>query len=135
MFCFVQSVVLTVNDKKSELLVIHSKKMQPLALSVRLNGTEIPQVSTHKHLGLYINELLSWSDHVHEVCSRACRKIGLLQRLHCRLGPLIICQLYCSSIRPALEYAFLAWCSMSTTDSAHLETVRYHVARLISNLP
>ena len=63
---------LTVNDKKSERLVIQSKKMKPLSISVRLNGTEIPQVSTKKHLGLYVNELLSLSDHVHEVCSRAC---------------------------------------------------------------
>ena len=34
---------LTVNDKISELLVIRSKRMKPLSLSVRLNGTDIPR--------------------------------------------------------------------------------------------
>ena len=109
--------------------------MKSLSLSLTLNDAAIPQVSTHKHLGLHINELLSWSNHVHEVCSSASRRIGLLRRLRLRLGPLIIRQLYCSSIRPALEYAGIAWCGMSSTDSAHLEMVQRRVARLISNLP
>ena len=104
---------LTVNNKKMEFLVIQSKKMESLPLSLKLNGTVIPQVATHKHLGLHINELLSWSDHAWEVCTSVCRKIGLLRRLHCTLGPLIIRQLYCSSIWPAIEYASLTWCGMS----------------------
>ena len=99
---------LTVNNKKTELLVIRSKKMEALPLSLKLNDTVIPQVATHKHLGLHINELLSWLDHTREVCTSACRKIGLLRRLRCRLGPLIIRQLYCSSIRPAIEYVSLS---------------------------
>ena len=123
----------SVNDKKSELLIIRSKNMKSLSLSLTLNDAAIPQVSTHKHLGLHINDLLSWSNHVHEVCSSASRKIGSLRRLRLRLGPLIR-QLYCSSIRPALEYAGIAWCGMSSTNSAHLEKVR-RVAHLISNLP
>ena len=48
---------LTVNDKKSELLIIRSKNMKS-SLSLTLNDAAIPQVSTHKHLGLYINELV-----------------------------------------------------------------------------
>ena len=67
-----------VNNKKTELLVVRSKKMEALPLLLKLNGTVIPQVASHKHLGLHINELLSWSDPAREVCTSACHKIGLL---------------------------------------------------------
>ena len=126
---------LSINDKKSEFLVVRSRNMKPLSLSLRLNGVDIPQVSVHKHLGVLFNQFLSWSDHVRYVSTGACRKIGLLRRLRTRLGSLVIRQLYCTSIRPAIEYACLAWSGLSSQDSAHLEKIQRRAARLISNVP
>ena len=71
----------------------------------------------HKHLGLIFNEFLTWSDHVRYVSSHASRKLGLLQHLRKRLFPLVIQHLYCSSVRPAMEYASLAWSGLSASDA------------------
>ena len=47
-------------------------------------------------------------------------------------SPLVIQQLYCSSVRPAMEYASLAWSGAS--DAERLERVQRRAARLISNI-
>ena len=47
---------------------------------------------------------------------------------------LVIQQLYCSSVRLAMEYASLAWSGLSASDAEQLERVQRRAARLISNI-
>ena len=125
---------LSVNDRKTELLVMRSKKMKPASISLCLKSVNIPQVTTHKHLGLIFNEFLTWSDPARYVSSNASRKLDLLRRLRKRLFPLVIQHLYCSSVRPAMEYASLVWSGLSPSYAEQLERVQRRAARLISNI-
>ena len=70
---------LSLNDKKSEFLVIRSRNIKPLTLSLCLKGIVIPQVTVNKHLGVLFNQFLSWSDHAYFVSASACQNIGLLR--------------------------------------------------------
>ena len=125
---------LSVNHQKSELLVIRSRNTKPVPINLCLDRVVIPQVSTRKHLGLQLNEFLSWSPHVRYISTGACRKLGLLRRLRKRLSPLIVQQLYCSSVRPTMEYASLAWCGLSNRDADVLERVQRRAARLVTGI-
>ena len=64
--------------KSKHLAIGRTAKQSPL---VRMNGIPIPQVRTHKHLGLIFNNTLTWNDHVSNVYSTCARMLGILRRL------------------------------------------------------
>ena len=72
--------LLTVNPEKTAMMLVRRKRMAPLSFQIFVNGKPVPQVLTHKHLGLIIEHTLSWTPQVISVCSRAAKKIGLLRR-------------------------------------------------------
>ena len=127
------SWLLTVNTSKSAVMVIHPKKKASAEVLVSINGCDLPQVSSHRHLGLVINDTLTWSSHVDSVVSKASARIGLLRRLKHRTSALICRDLYQFCIRPVLEYAQVAWAGVSMTDDHRLERVNRSAARLISS--
>ena len=125
--------LLSVNIQKSAVIALRAKRQRPVSLAVALNGQPIPQVNVHKHLGVTFNETLTWSDHIHAVCSKASQRIGLLRRYNKRLPSLLIRHFYCTAIRPGMEYASIAWCGLSSTASARLEGVQHQAARHIQH--
>ncbi len=124
--------LLSTNAEKSVVLVLRSPRMEPVEVSLSLNTTIIPQANTHKHLGVTFNDSLSWESHVDELISRASKRIGLLRRYRRHLAPLAIRHIYIVSIRPALEYASVAWSGLSATAAERLERVQRKAARLIT---
>ena len=66
----------------------------------------IPQVKTHKHLGLTINAL-KWTDHINNIytSTRRVQKVGILRRLRKKLHPSVVKRIYTEAIRPKLEYS------------------------------
>ena len=90
-------------------------------LTVQIYSQALPQVLSHKHLGVVLHSHLSWSEHVSFVITKASKKIGLLRRLRQRLDPLVIHTFYQTCVRPTLEYSSLAFSGLAKTDSAPLE--------------
>ena len=52
------------NAEKSEHLAFSTRKSDITSPHVIMNGTQIPQVTSHKHLGVNFNNTLSWQKHV-----------------------------------------------------------------------
>ena len=127
------SWALTVNQRKSALLILTTRRSVP-TIDVSLAGAPIQQVVTHKHLGLTLDCRLSWSQHTSAVLAKASCKIGLLRRFRRRLPPLVIQSIYVTCIRPALEYASVAWCGVGASDADRLERAQRAAARLIANV-
>lgn len=126
--------LLSVNSSKSAVMVFRSKKMQPVTTKILIDSATIPQVSSHRHLGVIFNDRLTWSDHVSAVITSASAKIGFLRRLGKRLDPLVLRELYLCCIRPAIEYASVVWAGLSSTDSQRLERCNRSAARLVTRL-
>ena len=101
--------LLSVNPQKTALLLLRTTNMQPLNLSITIDGTDIRQVVQHKHLGVTFNDRLTWKDYVDTISTKASRKIGFLRRYRKRLPQIVLQHMYKTSIRPALEYASVAW--------------------------
>ena len=127
--------LLTANSLKTKLVVFRSRHMAAVNLSPTFpSGDTICQVSSHRHLGLIFHETLSWHDHVTHLCLKTSQQLGFLTRFRRRLPSLVIRQLYITCIRPAIEYASLAWCGLRKGDHSTLERVQRRAARLITNL-
>ena len=69
----------------------------------------IPQVRTQEHLGLVLNESLTWSDHISSVYTACSRMIGILRRLDGTIRSPAMKRIYTAVIRPRMEYACPVW--------------------------
>ena len=79
-----------------------------------MNGTQIPQVTSHRHLGVYFNSTLFWHQHVDKVSTPCARRIGMIRRLRRKLHPVVLKRIYLGAVLPKLEYTCPVWCGGPT---------------------
>ena len=116
-------------------MVFRPRRRASISVQVTIGQSAIQQVSSHRHLGVVFNEVLTWSDHVDSVILSASRKLGFLRRIAKRLDTTVLLTLITSSIRPAMEYANLAWAGLSEFDSNRLEKINRRAARTALKYP
>ena len=75
-----QNWIVKFNPLKSESLVITRKNIKPVHPDVFMSNTKIPDVQSHKHLGIYLSHDGTWECHIKK-----------------------------SFIRPIIEYADVVW--------------------------
>ena len=74
---------LSLNIKKSNFIIFLSKgkKYNTDNLKININGNEIKQVNFTKFLGIYIDEHLSWAQHIDYLSKKIARNVGILSKL------------------------------------------------------
>ena len=102
------------NAEKSEHLAISRRKSDITSFHLTMNGTQIPQVTSHKHLGVNFNNTLSWQQHVDKVYTSCARRIGMIRRLRRKLHPVVLKRIYLGAVLPKLEYGCPVWCGGPT---------------------
>ena len=122
----IQQKGLNFNTSKCKMMFIskrRSKTIPPPELV--LNGTILDRVNSYKYLGITITSDLSWSSHISNCCNKTRRLVGLLyRRFQQHSSPTTLLRLYCSFIRPHLEYASIVWNPYQKGDIAKLEDVQ-----------
>ena len=96
---------------------LHVHKSALLILSSRSNHT--------------FSESLSWSAHIDSLCSKTAQRIGLIRRHRSRLPKIVRERMYTVCVRPAMEYASVAWSGLSLGNAEHLERIQRRAAQLI----
>ena len=72
---------MTFGAKKSEHLSISNKSTCASSTRLYMGQACLPQVTSHKHLGVHVKNNLSWSLHIDHVYTSCARKIGIMKRL------------------------------------------------------
>ena len=73
---------------------------------LQMSGSIIEQVPSYKLLGVHLSHNLSWSIHCDYIVKRARKRLYVLRVLmKSGLPPADLIQVYCSLVRPILEYA------------------------------
>ena len=120
--------LVTFNATKTVYLQI-SRKQNPAPKPVlMLNGVQIREVKSHKHLGLTFNNTLSWSDHIGSLTTKANRCVGLLRKISRDVPRQCLEILYKSMIRPILEYAGVIFDGSADKYLDRLEAVQRQAA-------
>ena len=90
------------NAEKSEHLPINTNGRG----NVDMDGTIIiiPQVTAHRHLGVMLNQKLTWNNHIDNLYTSCARRVGILRRLRNKLQSQVFKKIFIGSIRPKLEY-------------------------------
>ena len=85
--------------------VIFSRKLNkdyhpPLAF----NNNNVPETDSQKHLGIILDNCLSFSNHLKIILNKVNKTVGLLRKLHNILPRPALLTIYNSFIRPLLDY-------------------------------
>ena len=74
--------LLKFNVQKCKVMKITRKKQSIPLPPLLLCNQPLQCVDTYKYLGLFISHDLSWSEHIHTICSKAKKLLGLLYRFY-----------------------------------------------------
>ena len=69
-----------------------------------LNGFELEQASSHRHLGLVFNSAFTWNDHIEHLCQKTGKLINMMKYLKYILPRETLEKIYISRIRSMIEY-------------------------------
>ena len=72
--------------------------------SITFNTVPVTRTTCHKHVGLYLDEKLSFYDHINTQISKANKGIGILKGLSNTLPRISLLTINKSFIRPHLDY-------------------------------
>ena len=128
----IKSKYLKFNTNKCKLMLVTKKRdssIQPPQLF--LDGVALARVHSYKYLGITLTSNLSWSSHIRNCCNKTRKLIGLLYRQFYEnaTSPTLV-KLYCSFIRPHLEYAAIVWNPLLKGDIDSLENVQKFALRV-----
>ena len=87
--------------------------MKNQQLQVKLNATELKQVSSQKLLGVKIDYKLSFDDHIDNFCKKLSQRIAVLSRIKRFLPREQRIANYNAMIRQTMLYAFTVWSACS----------------------
>ena len=112
--------------------VIFSRKTNKISHPATTFNT-VARTSCQKHLGLYLDEKLNFSQHINIKISKANKGIGIIKRLsHIlpRKSLLIICK---SFIRPHLDYCDVIYDRLNNESFCiKMERIQYNAALVIT---
>ena len=99
---------LTLNVKKSKFMIISKRKgVNKNCFKLKINGVLLERCSSYKYLGLFIDESLTWKDHVKHICQKLSKVCGILSKIrHC------VDMKTLKTIYYALGYSYLRYCNI-----------------------
>ena len=113
--------LVTFNPNKTESLLISRKNMKPNHPPLSMNNVVISEVENHKHLGLNLNTLGTWHNHIEDISKKAWKRINMLRNLKFVLDRISLQKIYFTFIRPIFEYADIIWNNCTEAASEKLE--------------
>ena len=124
--------LLRFNTDKCNIISFTNKK-SPILFNYTLDSSPLSRVSKIKYLGIIFDSKLTFSDHIHSICSRAKSFIYFLNRNLSGASPDRKLKAYVTYVRPIIEYASVIWNPYLANLSALLDSVQRLAIRFIRN--
>ena len=126
---------LSLNIAKTEFMVI-STRQKFLAencseINIQLDGHPISRVEHTKSLGLNIDDRLSWSNHIKDLCRKISSAIGTLRRIRPLISQSTAVQIYNALIQPHFDYCAPVWDGLSSFLFEKLQKLQNRADRVI----
>lgn len=126
---------LNLNLSKTEFMLLGSSaKLFNLALppKIKLGTLSVKQVQSAKSLGVIIDETLSWSCHIDQICKKISQAIFGLKLARPFVPRDILILIYKALVQPHFDYCDVVWgnCNKGLTD--RLQKLQNRAARVIT---
>ena len=93
-----------------------------------MNQQPLIRVNHHKHLGLILDDKMTWKIHLNSNIAKANRLIGTIWKLGINIPRYCLTNYYICYIRPILEYACVCYDNITEEQSKSLEKVQRRAA-------
>ena len=133
-WAFQWKMVFNPDPNKQATEVIFSRRRNHVNHPVlHFNETPVKTAPFQKHLGLILDEKLTFGQHMNEKISKANKGIGLIRRLYSYLPRTSLLVIYKSFIRPLLDYGDVIYDQPhNDTFCKSIESVQYNAALAIT---
>lgn len=108
------------NVKKCQMITFTRKK-RPIVIQYSLDGETLTRIHNVKDLGVTLDHDLKFNTHYVNIKNKAMKNLGFIQRNSREFkSPTTLKALYCSMVRPSLEYCSSLW---SPFCSQHIDLI------------
>ena len=126
---------MVLNASKTKSLLVTGKRLEKKApdtnLKLSCNGSEIEQITSHKLLGVKLDNHLSFTEHIDDICKKVSQRIAVLKKIKRNL-PLAERKLYFKAlIKPIMLYGSCTWCTASEENVNRVSKLQKRAARVI----
>ena len=97
-----------------------------------MNNVSINEVSSHKHLGIFLSNDGIWHEHINCISSKAWIRLNVMRKLKFILDRKSLESTYTCFIRPILEYADVIWVNCTQYEINALEKNHIEAARIVT---
>ena len=118
------------NPEKFQAIVLPGHKSQDICFDIR--GHEIIPEKVVKLLGVYLDNSLSFDDHISHLCKNAAKQTGALRRLAPLLNLNIKSKIYDAFLLSNFRYCSTVWYECGITNRLKLEKAHKRMLRVIS---
>ena len=126
---------LSLNVDKTKWFLFHplsKRQFLPQTLpNLLIEDIHIKREHVTKFLGVFIDENLSWKQHIEILSSKISKSIGILYKSRDVLSKQCLKQLYFSFIHSYVNYANIAWARTSNSKLENVYCYQKHAARVI----
>ena len=120
-------------NKQATEVLFSKKRSNVLHPDLEFNGLKIPRISSQKHLGMILDEKLSFNEHISVKLSIAKKSVGILRKLFYLIPRKSLIIIYKSFIRPHLDYCDIIYDRPSTDSfTSIIESIQYNAACAIT---
>ena len=126
---------LSLNLDKTKYILFHTKqRAQTIDISCKIhcNNQEIERVVNFNFLGIFLNENLSWKQHINAIANKLSKTIGIMKLMKKYVANNTLKLLYNSLFLPYINYGILSWGSSYETDINRIIKLQKQAIRLIS---
>jgi hypothetical protein len=110
----------------------HRKKLPPNESQLVINDIPIPRVASVKFLGTYLDQSLTWNEHIKVISQKIAKNIGVIARIAYLLPIQTRLNLYYSLIQPYLTYCNMVWASTYPARFSRLNNLQRRAMRVVA---
>ena len=122
---------LTIHAGKTKLLIVSNRISTSNNLSIRIIDNEINPTSSCKYLGVFLDNRLTFKDHIKYINGKISRHTGILYKIRDKLPMKARLDYYYAYIYPYLSYNIIIW---GSTYETHLHPLIIQQKRTIRTI-
>ena len=118
--------------KQAEQVIFSSKSIRAVHPPIYFNNSAVVTVPHHKHIGLVLDESLTFAEHIKEAVIKARRGIGIIRFMARYVHRDVLDQMYKLYVRPHLDYGDIIYHNQNLHLMSKLESTQYDAALAVS---
>ena len=122
-----------INKQKTKFMIL-SYNRNVMIPTITIGGNIIEETDTFKLLGIYIDNHLTFKDHIHKIAIKISKSVGILYRLNKFLPPNVLKLIYSTLVHPYLIYGLEAWFGTFKNNTNKIFILQKKAIRAINGL-